>query len=95
MADAEFVEDIGVVHRDVADDDIGLEEIDEGRACNIFVNGDPLPGNTFEELSRFMATRVAAGADELQSRKLFKREATIDLATEFHEQGVARIRPHR
>jgi biopolymer transport protein ExbD len=42
---------------------IGLAEVDEGRACNIFINGEPLPGNTFEELSQFMKSRAAAGAD--------------------------------
>lgn len=44
---------------------IGLAEIDEGRSCTIFVNGEPLAGNSFDELARFLAARVAAGADTL------------------------------
>jgi len=42
---------------------IALEEVDGGRACNIYVMGAPLPGNTFEHLSRFLDQRRAAGAD--------------------------------
>jgi biopolymer transport protein ExbD len=44
---------------------IALEEVDEGRACNIYVMGEPLAGNTFEHLSRFLNQRREAGADTL------------------------------
>ncbi|GMU81204.1 MAG: hypothetical protein AMXMBFR47_10750 [Planctomycetota bacterium] len=42
---------------------IALEEVDEGRTCNIYVNGEPLRGNTFEDLRRFMHSRRSLGAD--------------------------------
>jgi biopolymer transport protein ExbD len=42
---------------------IALEEVDGGRACNIYVMGGPLPGNTFEHLYRFLEEKRAAGAD--------------------------------
>jgi biopolymer transport protein ExbD len=42
---------------------IALEEVDGGRACNIYVMGDRLPGNTFEDLSRFLEQRRTDGAD--------------------------------
>lgn len=42
---------------------IALEEVDGGRACNIYVMGEPLAGNTFEHLGRFLVQRRAAGAD--------------------------------
>ena len=42
---------------------IALEEVDGGQACNIYVMGEPLPGNTFEHLERFLNERRAAGAD--------------------------------
>lgn len=42
---------------------IGLESVDEGRSCNVLINGEPLAGNSFEELTRFMQSRRAAGAD--------------------------------
>lgn len=42
---------------------IALEEADGGRSCNIYVNGEPLRGNSFEALGRFMHSRRALGAD--------------------------------
>jgi biopolymer transport protein ExbD len=42
---------------------IALEEVDAGRACNIYVMGKPLPGNTFEHLRGFLEQRRTAGAD--------------------------------
>ena len=42
---------------------IALEEVDGGEACNIYVMGEPLAGNTFEHLYEFMEQRRAAGAD--------------------------------
>lgn len=42
---------------------IALEEVDGGRACNIYVMGEPLAGNTFEQLERFLRQRRDAGAD--------------------------------
>jgi biopolymer transport protein ExbD len=42
---------------------IALEEVDGGQACNIYVMGEPLTGNTFEHLYDFMEQRRAAGAD--------------------------------
>lgn len=42
---------------------IALEEVDDGRACNIYVMGEPLPGNTFEHLHVLLEDKRAAGAD--------------------------------
>jgi len=42
---------------------IALEEVDGGQACNLYVMGEPLPGNTFEDLGRFLRQRRDAGAD--------------------------------
>jgi biopolymer transport protein ExbD len=42
---------------------IALEEVDGGRACKIYVMGEPLAGNTFDDLSRFLQQRRRAGAD--------------------------------
>lgn len=42
---------------------IALEEVDQGRACNIYVMGDPLPGGSFEALEAYMKQRRVAGAD--------------------------------
>lgn len=42
---------------------IALEEVEGGRACNIYVMGEPLAGNTFEHLSAFLSQRRQAGAD--------------------------------
>lgn len=42
---------------------IALEEVAGGQACNIYVMGEPLPGNTFEDLGRFLQQRRVAGAD--------------------------------
>jgi biopolymer transport protein ExbD len=42
---------------------IALEEVDGGRACNIYVMGELLPGNNFEHLSSFLRQQRAAGAD--------------------------------
>ena len=42
---------------------IALEQAGEGQACNIYVMGEPLPGNNFDHLSSFLQQRRAAGAD--------------------------------
>ena len=42
---------------------IALEEVAGGQACNIYVVGKPLPGNTFEHLYGFLEQRRLAGAD--------------------------------
>ena len=42
---------------------IALQDVEQGRSCNIFVNGEPLPGNTFDDLRTFLDQRRAAGAD--------------------------------
>jgi biopolymer transport protein ExbD len=42
---------------------IALEEVAGGQACNIYVLGKPLPGNTFEHLYSFLEQRRLAGAD--------------------------------
>jgi biopolymer transport protein ExbD len=42
---------------------IALEEVSGGEACNIYVMGEPLPGNSFEHLAAFLNERRAAGAD--------------------------------
>ena len=44
---------------------IALEEVDGGQACNIYVMGEPLLGNTFQHLSRFLDQRREDGADTL------------------------------
>lgn len=42
---------------------IALEEVDQGNACNIYVNGDPLTENTFDALHQLLVRRLRAGAD--------------------------------
>jgi biopolymer transport protein ExbD len=42
---------------------IALEEVNGGRACKIYVMGEPLPGNTFAHLRAYLNERRAAGAD--------------------------------
>ncbi|MCG3129186.1 MAG: hypothetical protein CHACPFDD_04096 [Phycisphaerae bacterium] len=42
---------------------IGLEDLDDGKGCNIYVMEDTLRGNTFEDLRKFMDSRRQAGAD--------------------------------
>ncbi len=42
---------------------IALEALDEGAVVRIFVNSEPLPGNTFNALQQFMRSRREAGAD--------------------------------
>ena len=42
---------------------IGLEDVEQGRTCNIYVMGAPLDGNTFEHLRTYMRERREAGAD--------------------------------
>ena len=42
---------------------IALEEVAGRQACNIYVMGKPLPGNTFEHLYSFLEQRRLAGAD--------------------------------
>lgn len=42
---------------------IGLEDVDGGDSCNIYVMEDSLSGNTFEDLQRFMINRRRQGAD--------------------------------
>lgn len=42
---------------------IALEEIAGGQGCNIYVMGEPLAGNTFAHLGRFLDQRREAGAD--------------------------------
>lgn len=44
---------------------IALEESDEGRACNLFVNAEPLKGNSFEALAAFLRDKRQKGADPL------------------------------
>ena len=44
---------------------IALEEVDEGRACNIYVQAERLSGNSFEELSKFLRDKRQKGADLL------------------------------
>lgn len=42
---------------------IGLQDIDAGQSCGIFVNGEPIGTDAFEELRRFLEGKKAAGAD--------------------------------
>ena len=42
---------------------IALEEEDQGRACNLFVMSQPLPGNTFKHLYAYLDQRRREGAD--------------------------------
>ena len=42
---------------------IALEDVGDGAGCNIYVMDEPLQGNTFDDLLRFMAGRRAMGAD--------------------------------
>ncbi len=42
---------------------IALEDVDDGRTCNIYVMGRPLEGNTFEDLRTYLHNRRQAGAD--------------------------------
>lgn len=42
---------------------IALESVDGGRACNLFVMGQPLSGNTFPALLSYLNDRREAGAD--------------------------------
>ncbi len=44
---------------------IALEEVDQGKACNIFVNGVKLEGNSFEALRQYLRERREKGADPL------------------------------
>lgn len=42
---------------------IALEDVDDGDSVNIYVMSEPLTGNTFADLERFMDERRKAGAD--------------------------------
>ena len=42
---------------------IALEEVDGGQACNIYVMGEPLAGNSFAALETMLRQRRQAGAD--------------------------------
>ncbi len=42
---------------------IALEEADGGRACNLYVMGQSLPGNTFKHLYAYLDQRRREGAD--------------------------------
>ncbi len=42
---------------------IGLEDVNDGKACNIWVLDEMLGENKFDELRSYMAQRRAAGAD--------------------------------
>jgi biopolymer transport protein ExbD len=42
---------------------IALEAVDDGKGCNIYVMGEPVEGNSFTQLHRFLRGRVEAGAD--------------------------------
>lgn len=44
---------------------VALEETDEGRSCNIYVNAEQLRGNSFEALGRFLIEKRQKGADPL------------------------------
>ena len=44
---------------------IALEEVNEGRSCNIYVASQPLPGNTFDALATFLRDKRQKGADPL------------------------------
>jgi biopolymer transport protein ExbD len=42
---------------------IGLEDIDHGAGCHIYVMGAPLEGDSFEALEKYLAQRRGSGAD--------------------------------
>jgi biopolymer transport protein ExbD len=42
---------------------IALEDSDDGAACTIYVMGEPLARNSFDELQRFLDDRRQAGVD--------------------------------
>lgn len=42
---------------------IGLQDIDSGKSCGIYVNSEPIGTNAFEELRGFLESKKAAGAD--------------------------------
>jgi biopolymer transport protein ExbD len=42
---------------------IALEAVGGGESCNLLVMGEPVPGNSFTQLYRFLRERVEAGAD--------------------------------
>jgi biopolymer transport protein ExbD len=42
---------------------IGLEDIDDGQSCDIYVMEDTLPSNTFPALRDFLKRRRSLGAD--------------------------------
>ncbi len=42
---------------------IGLEDVDNGAACKLYVNGEPLDGDGFAALEELLTARVAANAD--------------------------------
>lgn len=42
---------------------IALEEVDGGKACNLYVMGEPLENNTFAGLEQYLRDRRASGAD--------------------------------
>ena len=42
---------------------IALEDVDDGRSCNIYVTGEPLEGNSFSHLLAYLRDRRQAGAD--------------------------------
>lgn len=44
---------------------IALEETEEGRSCNIFVNAEQIRGNSFDDLGRFLRQQRDRGADAL------------------------------
>ena len=44
---------------------IALEDVDGGAACNIYVMGEPLARNSFDELQRFLDDRRQAGVDTI------------------------------
>lgn len=44
---------------------IALEAVEAGAGCNIYVMGEPVEGNSFANLHRFLRGRVEAGADPL------------------------------
>ncbi|MBL8878904.1 MAG: biopolymer transporter ExbD, partial [Phycisphaerales bacterium] len=42
---------------------IGLQNIDAGKSCGIYVNSEPIGTNAFDELRKFLEGKRAAGAD--------------------------------
>lgn len=42
---------------------IALEEVDGGKSCNVYVQGEPLSGSSFDALRQYLAERRDAGAD--------------------------------